>query len=59
LIPDTLRAEHKKLMDKKDGLYQEYGKMKKQVKQLDTLKQNVDKILNIPGRGQDKPGMDL
>lgn len=50
--PNTLRAEYAKLTEEKDRLYQEYGKLKKQVKQLDTLKANVDKILNISGRGQ-------
>ena len=29
----------------KDKLYQEYGKLKKKVKQYDTIKQNVDTIL--------------
>jgi hypothetical protein len=54
--PDALRAESAALIKEKDRLYQEYGKLKKQVKQLDTLKANVDKILNISGReaGQDK-----
>lgn len=55
--PDALRAEYSKLTKEKDRLYQEYGKLKKQVKQLDTLKANVDKILNVPG--QDRPAVDL
>jgi len=57
--PNTLRAEYDKLTKEKDRLYQEYGKLKKQVKQLDTLKANVDKILNISGREQDRPTVDL
>jgi len=62
--PNTLRAEYDKLTQEKDRLYQEYGKLKKQVKQLDTLKTNVDKILNVSGPGrepeQDKrPTVDL
>jgi len=57
--PDALRAEYAKLTDEKDRLYREYGKLKKQVKQLDTLKQNVDKILNISGREHERPAMDL
>ena len=48
--PTALRAEYAKLTDEKDRLHQEYGKLKKQVKRLDTLKANVDKILNVPGR---------
>lgn len=35
----------KELAEKKDKLYQEYGKLKKKVKQYDTIKQNVDSIL--------------
>jgi len=37
--------EYKELTEKKDKLYQEYGKLKKKVKQYDTIKQNVDNIL--------------
>ncbi len=35
----------KELTEKKDKLYQEYGKLKKKVKQYDTIKQNVNTIL--------------
>lgn len=41
----TLHTEYKELTEKKDKLYQEYGKLKKKVKQYDTIKQNVDNIL--------------
>ena len=41
----TLHTEYKELTEKKDKLYQEYGKLKKKVKQYDTIKQNVDSIL--------------
>ena len=46
-LPDfkTLHTEYKELTEKKDKLYQEYGKLKKKVKQYDTIKQNVDSIL--------------
>jgi len=57
--PDALRTEYTKLTYEKDRLYQDYGKLKKQVKQLDTLKTNVDKILNVSDREQDKPTVDL
>lgn len=40
-----LHAEYKELTEQKDKLYQEYGKLKKKVKQYDTIKQNVDSIL--------------
>ncbi len=52
--PDTLRDEYAQLNQEKDRLYQEYGKLKKQVRQLDTLKANVDKILNISEREQEQ-----
>jgi uncharacterized LabA/DUF88 family protein len=48
--PGALRGEYAKLTEEKDRLYQVYGKLKKQVKRLETLKTNVDKILNVPGR---------
>ena len=41
----TLHTEYKELTEKKDKLYQEYGKLKKKVKQYDTIKQNIDSIL--------------
>ena len=46
-LPDfkKLHTEDKELTEKKDKLYQEYGKLKKKVKQYDTIKQNVDSIL--------------
>ena len=46
-LPDfkTLHMEYKELTEKKDKLYQEYGNLKKKVKQYDTIKQNVDSIL--------------
>ena len=46
-LPDfkKLHAEYKELTEKKDKLYQEYGKLKKKVKQYDMIKQNVDSIL--------------
>ena len=40
-----LHTEYKELTEKKDKLYQEYGKLKKKVKQYDMIKQNVDSIL--------------
>ena len=51
-----LHTEYKELTEKKDKLYQEYGKLKKKVKQYDTIKQNVDSILRQakqPERGKE------
>lgn len=39
------KTDDKELTEKKDKLYQEYGKLKKKVKQYDMIKQNVDSIL--------------
>ena len=57
-LPDfkKLHMEYKELTEKKDKLYQEYGKLKKKVKQYDTIKQNVDSILRQakqPERGKE------
>lgn len=54
---NTLRTEYDKLTQEKDGLYQEYGKLKKQVKELDKIKANVDQILGTkqpPEQEKDK-----
>ena len=51
-----LLAEHRELTEQKDRLYLEYGKLKKKVKQYDTMKQNVDSILRQakqPERGKE------
>ena len=51
-----LLAEHRELTEQKDRLYLEYGKLKKKVKQYDTMKQNVDSILRQtkqPERGME------
>lgn len=51
-----LLAEHRELTEQKDSLYLEYGKLKKKVKQYDTMKQNVDRILKQaeqPERGKE------
>ena len=48
-IPDTdkLREEYDKLSGEKELLYQEYEKIKKTVKEIETVKQNVDSMLRI------------
>ena len=41
-----LKADYKRLAAEKDGLYAEYGKLKKQLREYDTVKQNIDSILH-------------
>lgn len=43
-----LQSDYKQLTEQKDRLYEEYAKLKKKVKQYDTIKQNVDGILRQP-----------
>ena len=42
----TLQAEYVKLTEQKEALYADYRKLKKQVKEYDTMKRNIDLILN-------------
>ena len=49
----TLQAEYAKLTEQKEALYADYGKLKKQVKEYDTMKRNIDSFLKID-RGQAK-----
>ena len=46
-LPDVaaLQAEYEKLQEQKEALRAEYGKRKKQVKEYDVIKQNIDSIL--------------
>ena len=43
----------KQLTEQKEALYADYGKLKKQVKEYDTMKRNIDSFLKID-RGQAK-----
>ena len=49
----TLQVEYAKLIEQKEALYADYGKLKKQVKEYDTMKRNIDSFLKID-RGQAK-----
>lgn len=49
----ALQAEYAKLTEQKEALYANYGKLKKQVKEYDTMKRNIDSFLKID-RGQAK-----
>ena len=41
----TLQEDYARLMKEKEALYTEYGKLKKQMKEYDIIKRNVDSIL--------------
>ena len=43
----ALQSEYAALQEQKEALYADYGKLKKQVKEYDIIKQNIDSILNI------------
>ena len=44
----ALQAEYEKLQEQKEALRIDYGKLKKQVKEYDVIKQNIDSILRQP-----------
>ena len=46
-LPDVaaLQSEYAKLQAKKESLYADYGKLKKQVREYNVIRQNVDRIL--------------
>ena len=48
-----LQTEYAKLSEQKEALYADYGKLKKQVKEYDAMKRNIDSFLKID-RGQAK-----
>ena len=41
----VLQGEYEKLQAQKETLYADYGKLKKQVKEYDVIKRNIDSIL--------------
>ena len=43
----SLQAEHQWLFDEQQRLYDEHAKLKKQAKQIDTIKTNVDIFLSL------------
>ncbi|WIV13762.1 relaxase/mobilization nuclease domain-containing protein [Proteiniborus sp. MB09-C3] len=52
----ALQAEYESLQEEKEKLYAEYGKLKKQVKEYDVIKRNIDSILRQdkePERGKE------
>lgn len=57
-LPDiaALQAEYAKLKEQKEALYNDYGKLKKQVREYDVIKRNIDSILRQdrePERGKE------
>lgn len=53
----ALQAEYEKLLAQKEALYADYGKLKKQVREYDVIKQNIDSILRQekePERGKER-----
>ena len=57
-LPDiaALQAEYAKLQERKEALYADYGKLKKQVKEYDVIKRNIDSILRQPREPEQKKG---
>ena len=56
-LPDSakLKADYQRLAAEKDRLYSEYGKLKKQLREYDAVKQNIDSILSpVQQREQEK-----
>ncbi len=43
----AMQEEYGKLQAQKEALYADYGKLKKQVKEYDVIKQNIDSILRL------------
>ena len=43
----ALQSEYEALQAQKEALYADYGKLKKQVKEYDVIKQNIDSILKV------------
>ena len=39
-----LQTEYEQLQEQKEALYADYGKLKKQVKEYDVIKRNIDSI---------------
>ena len=52
----TLQAEYEKLQEQKEALRADYGKLKKQVREYDVIKQNIDSILRQPREPEREKG---
>ena len=52
----AMQEEYGKLQAQKEAIYADYGKLKKQVKEYDIIKQSIDRILRLekePERGRE------
>ena len=52
----ALQSEYEKLQEQKEALYADYGRLKKQVKEYDVIKQNIDSILRQPREPEREKG---
>ena len=52
----ALQAEYEKLQEQKETLRADYGKLKKQVREYDVIKQNIDSILRQPREPEREKG---
>ena len=52
----ALQAEYEKLQEQKEALRADYGKLKKQVREYDVIKQNIDSILRQPKEPEREKG---
>ena len=44
---EKLQEQYDELVGQKDSLYLEYSKIKKKLKEIDIVKENVDRILSV------------
>ena len=52
----ALQAEYETLQAQKEALYADYGKLKKQVREYDVIKQNIDSILQAEKQPEREKG---
>ena len=52
----AMQEEYRKFQAQKKALYADYGKLKKQVKEYDVIKQNIDSILRQPREPEQDKG---
>ena len=52
----ALQTEYEKLQEQKEALRADYGKLKKQVKEYDVIRQNIDSILRQPREPEREKG---
>ena len=52
----ALQEEYEKLQEQKEALRADYGKLKKQVKEYDVIRQNIDSILRQPKEPEREKG---